>query len=149
MIQLGYHNFCKSIRALSNLSATLRFTRNVRLETKRTMKVIPVAALSDNYMYMLIDEGSKLCAVVDPVEPEKLIEKAKQEGVKLTTVLTTHHHWDHSGRFLLSGIGHVKQQWRNTFRGITKVCLAYLRSVENEAMDLKVFTNLIYTELSV
>jgi glyoxylase-like metal-dependent hydrolase (beta-lactamase superfamily II) len=100
MILLGYHNFCKSIRALGKLPV-FRLTRNVQFDIKRTMKVIPVAALSDNYMYMLIDEGSKLCAVVDPVEPEKLIEKAKEEGVKLTTVLTTHHHWDHSGSFYL------------------------------------------------
>jgi len=86
-----------------NVSKVLHFVKNRSplVDIRRTMKVIPVAALSDNYMYMLIDESSKLCAVVDPVEPEKLIERAKQEGVTLSTVLTTHHHWDHAGSSLI------------------------------------------------
>ncbi|GFS07035.1 hydroxyacylglutathione hydrolase, mitochondrial [Elysia marginata] len=48
-------------------------------------------------MYLLIDEASKQCAVVDPVEPAKVEAAVKEEGVELTTVLTTHHHWDHAG----------------------------------------------------
>ena len=36
------------------------------------MRVKLIPALSDNYMYLLIDEVSKQCAVVDPVEPEKV-----------------------------------------------------------------------------
>lgn len=38
-----------------------------------------------------------VAAVVDPVEPEKVIAKAKELNVKITTVLTTHSHWDHAG----------------------------------------------------
>lgn len=48
-------------------------------------------------MYLLIDEESKTCAAVDPVEPKKLLETIEREKLKLTTVLTTHHHWDHAG----------------------------------------------------
>ncbi|XP_011407369.2 PREDICTED: hydroxyacylglutathione hydrolase, mitochondrial-like [Amphimedon queenslandica] len=59
------------------------------------IKLIP--ALKDNYMYLLVDEETKESAVVDPVEPEKVLELVKEEQVKLTTVLTTHHHWDHAG----------------------------------------------------
>jgi len=61
------------------------------------MRVIPVSALSDNYMYILIDPKTSVCAVVDPVEPEKLVKRIADEGAKLTTVLTTHHHYDHAG----------------------------------------------------
>lgn len=61
------------------------------------MKVIPVSALSDNYMYILIDKNTNVCAVVDPVEPEKLLKRIADEGANLTTVLTTHHHYDHAG----------------------------------------------------
>jgi len=64
------------------------------------MRVIPVCALSDNYMYILIDEKTKVCAVVDPVEPEKLVKRIADEGGTLTTVLTTHHHYDHAGMSL-------------------------------------------------
>merc|ERR1719429_186399 len=59
------------------------------------VKILP--ALSDNYMYLLVDEESKEAAVVDPVEPETVLRSVEEEGVRLTTVLTTHHHWDHAG----------------------------------------------------
>uniref|UniRef100_A0A3Q0STS1 Hydroxyacylglutathione hydrolase n=1 Tax=Amphilophus citrinellus TaxID=61819 RepID=A0A3Q0STS1_AMPCI len=61
------------------------------------MKVELLPALSDNYMYLLIDVDSKEAAVIDPVEPIKVVEAVRKHGVKLTTVLTTHHHWDHAG----------------------------------------------------
>ena len=41
----------------------------------------------------LIDESSNEAAIVDPVEPGKVVELVNNENVKLTTVLTTHHHW--------------------------------------------------------
>ena len=91
--------FCSVATTLGSLSRRLLFndSRKVLAEFRRTMKVIPVEALSDNYMYILIDESNKVCAAVDPVEPEKLVKKIQEEGVKLTTILTTHHHWDHTG----------------------------------------------------
>ncbi len=57
------------------------------------MKVVPIEALQDNYMYLIIDEASNECAAVDPVEPKKVLEKVKELNVNLTQVLTTHHHW--------------------------------------------------------
>lgn len=36
------------------------------------MRVELVPALSDNYMYLLIDAASKEAAIVDPVEPIKV-----------------------------------------------------------------------------
>ena len=60
------------------------------------MDVVPIEALEDNYMYLLIDEASKECAAVDPVEPEKVLNQVKKLGLNLTKVLTTHHHWDHA-----------------------------------------------------
>ncbi len=57
------------------------------------MRVRVLPALSDNYMYLLIDEGSQEAAIVDPVAPEDVVAAVKEEKVKLTTVLTTHHHW--------------------------------------------------------
>ncbi len=82
------------------------------------MNVIPIEALSDNYMYLLVDEKTKQCAAVDPVEPDKVpfyvstlpngslnilnietlqvLDKVREMGLKLISVLTTHHHWDHA-----------------------------------------------------
>lgn len=56
------------------------------------MKVVNVPVNSDNYAYLLIDENSKTAAAVDPAEPEKVINAANEQGVKITHILTTHHH---------------------------------------------------------
>ncbi|KAM7275618.1 hypothetical protein ACFE04_017484 [Oxalis oulophora] len=61
------------------------------------MKIFHIPCLEDNYSYLIIDESTKEAAVVDPVEPEKVLEVAKQHGANLKLVLTTHHHWDHAG----------------------------------------------------
>ncbi|KAK7109822.1 hypothetical protein V1264_013803 [Littorina saxatilis] len=61
------------------------------------MRVRLIPALEDNYMYLIIDEQTKECAAVDPVEPDKVLSAVEEEGVKLNTVITTHHHWDHAG----------------------------------------------------
>uniref|UniRef100_A0A3N7FAV2 hydroxyacylglutathione hydrolase n=1 Tax=Populus trichocarpa TaxID=3694 RepID=A0A3N7FAV2_POPTR len=61
------------------------------------MKILHVPCLEDNYSYLIIDESTKEAAVVDPVEPEKLVNAANEHGLHLKLVLTTHHHWDHAG----------------------------------------------------
>lgn len=58
------------------------------------VKVIPV--LEDNYMYLVIEEGTREAVAVDVAVPKRLLEIVGREGVSLTTVLTTHHHWDHA-----------------------------------------------------
>jgi hydroxyacylglutathione hydrolase len=61
------------------------------------MEVHILPALADNYMYLLVDEVSREAAVIDPVEPEKVLVAVQQKNVILSTILTTHHHWDHAG----------------------------------------------------
>ncbi|XP_076263959.1 hydroxyacylglutathione hydrolase tenzing norgay isoform X2 [Rhynchophorus ferrugineus] len=61
------------------------------------MKVTVLPALSDNYMYLISDENTKEAAIVDPVAPDTVLEAIQNEGVNLTKILTTHHHWDHAG----------------------------------------------------
>lgn len=64
---------------------------------RATMKVRILPALSDNYMYLLVDPATQQAAIVDPVDPDSVVAAVKEEGVTLTTLLTTHHHWDHAG----------------------------------------------------
>ncbi|GLD95826.1 hypothetical protein PINS_up004504 [Pythium insidiosum] len=59
------------------------------------IEVIPV--LSDNYAYLLIDDTTRVAAAVDPVDADKVLARAQALGVKITTILTTHSHWDHAG----------------------------------------------------
>ncbi|XP_072743137.1 hydroxyacylglutathione hydrolase, mitochondrial isoform X3 [Anoplolepis gracilipes] len=61
------------------------------------MKIQILPALQDNYMYLIIDEATQEAAIVDPVDPETVATAVEQNNVKLTKVLTTHHHWDHAG----------------------------------------------------
>ncbi|PIN14027.1 Glyoxylase [Handroanthus impetiginosus] len=61
------------------------------------MQILHIPCLEDNYSYIIIDEATKEAAVVDPVEPHKILRVAQENGVDLKLVLTTHHHWDHAG----------------------------------------------------
>lgn len=63
------------VKYLSSWSLLLK--RN--LTTFRRMNVIPIEALSDNYMYLIVDKATKECAAVDPVEPNKVLIHEKFE----------------------------------------------------------------------
>jgi len=74
------------------------FVKNTTKKEQHNMKITPIDVLGEsaNYAYLVIDEHSKEAAAVDPADPEKVISAAQKEGVKITTILTTHHHWDHA-----------------------------------------------------
>jgi len=59
------------------------------------MRIMTVPCLKDNYAY-LISHGAS-CAVVDPSEPEPVLAALSHEGLRLTHILNTHHHGDHTG----------------------------------------------------
>lgn len=65
--------------------------------------VVPVPILNDNYAYLLISGQSKQCAVIDPADPNRVVDflalLSKQYNVDLllTHVFVTHKHWDHAG----------------------------------------------------
>lgn len=61
------------------------------------MDVHILPALSDNYMYVVVDKKTDTAAVVDPVDANKVVEFVRNKQLTLTSVLTTHHHWDHAG----------------------------------------------------
>lgn len=59
------------------------------------MQLIPIPAFSDNYIWALHDGRQAL--VVDPGESDGVAHWLKQEGLRLDTILITHHHADHTG----------------------------------------------------
>jgi len=61
------------------------------------MEVIPVPVLSDNFAYLLVDTAKKEAAAVDPAESDKVIAAARARSLRITAILTTHHHADHAG----------------------------------------------------
>lgn len=60
------------------------------------MKVYPIRALQDNYMYLLVDDSTKEAAAVDPVNASAMASAVADHGVTLKAILTTHHHYDHA-----------------------------------------------------
>lgn len=59
------------------------------------MHLLPIPAFSDNYIWVLHDGARAL--VVDPGEPQGVLDLLQREGLALDTVLLTHHHADHTG----------------------------------------------------
>lgn len=61
------------------------------------MRIVPIPVLADNYAYLIIDETTKEAGVVDPSEAGPVAAAVRKEGVKLLSIINTHHHWDHVG----------------------------------------------------
>ncbi|MBE7940184.1 MULTISPECIES: hydroxyacylglutathione hydrolase [Ramlibacter] len=59
------------------------------------MKLIPLPAFEDNYLWFLHDGQRAL--VVDPGDAAPVLDRLQQEGLRLEAILVTHHHRDHTG----------------------------------------------------
>jgi len=55
--------------------------------------IIPIPALTDNYIWV-VREGRN-AAVVDPGDAAPVQAYLEREGLTLTAIVVTHHHWDH------------------------------------------------------
>ena len=55
----------------------------------------PIPALADNYVWTLSREDGD-AVVVDPGEAGPVLEHLRTHGLRLTAILVTHHHWDHT-----------------------------------------------------
>ena len=61
------------------------------------VELIPVPALSDNYVWLMHDAASGETVAVDPGEAAPVLEAAKARGWTITQVWNTHWHPDHVG----------------------------------------------------
>lgn len=68
------------------------------------MRPHPLPALSDNYIWTLVDDGGA-GLVVDPGEAGPVL-RAAEEGLRPAAVLLTHHHPDHVG-----GTAQLRERW--------------------------------------
>ncbi|MDR3478705.1 MAG: hydroxyacylglutathione hydrolase [Gammaproteobacteria bacterium] len=64
------------------------------------LKVMPIAAFKDNYIWLLVNPANRHCIVVDPGDAEPVIDVLKKENLILSAILITHHHHDHTGGIL-------------------------------------------------
>lgn len=59
------------------------------------IRVVP--CLSDNYAYVLTEQGGREAVVVDACEMESVRAALAREALELSAILSTHHHADHVG----------------------------------------------------
>src|ERR1700722_19829929 len=70
--------------------------------------IIPIPALTDNYIWMIFDELEKEAWIVDPGDSKPVIETLNKHGLNLSGILITHHHADHC-----AGIPDLLHHWKN------------------------------------
>jgi len=84
-----------------------------------SFEVVTVPCRSDNYAYLLRDEGTGQVALVDAPEEGPIVEALEARGWGLDQIWITHHHADHTDavpalkeRYGAQVIGHVKDLGR-------------------------------------
>jgi len=60
-----------------------------------TLDLITIPCLSDNYAFLFGNPDTKEAVLFDVPEAEPINEAVAASGWTLTTVILTHHHWDH------------------------------------------------------
>jgi hydroxyacylglutathione hydrolase len=61
------------------------------------LKITPIKAFDDNYIWMLRDRDSKYAVVVDPGDETPVLDWLNEQSLALSAILITHHHYDHVG----------------------------------------------------
>jgi hydroxyacylglutathione hydrolase len=61
------------------------------------MEIVRIPVLSDNYVWLVHDAGSRETAVIDPALAEPVLAEAEARGWAITQIWNTHWHPDHTG----------------------------------------------------
>lgn len=60
------------------------------------LKIIPLPAFTDNYIWTLVNSLNSETTVVDPGEADAVLAYLLDNQLNLNSILLTHHHWDHT-----------------------------------------------------
>ncbi|PJE79036.1 Hydroxyacylglutathione hydrolase GloB [invertebrate metagenome] len=61
------------------------------------IQIIPISALTDNYIWLFKSENTTACHIVDPGDASVVLEFLSNQKLSLESILITHHHGDHTG----------------------------------------------------
>ena len=64
---------------------------------KSALEIVAVPAFADNYLWLIHDHDSGETAVVDPGDPAPVLAEAQKRGWRISKILNTHWHPDHTG----------------------------------------------------
>lgn len=77
------------------------------------LEVLIVPVLKDNYTYLIVDEPTRSCLIIDPPEFAPVLQRLEAEALKPAAIWLTHHHGDH-----IAGVPALSQH----FPGLPVVC---------------------------
>jgi hydroxyacylglutathione hydrolase len=77
------------------------------------LDVLVVPVLRDNYTYLVVDEPTRTCLIIDPPEVGPVLSKLEQDGLSPKAIWLTHHHADH-----IAGVPGIVER----FPGLPVVC---------------------------
>ena len=60
------------------------------------LEIAVIPLLKDNYGYLVHDAATGKTAAVDPSVAAPMLAAAKERGWRISHILNTHHHWDHT-----------------------------------------------------
>jgi hydroxyacylglutathione hydrolase len=61
-----------------------------------SLQIERIPTFGDNYTYLVICETTREAAVIDAPEAEPVVRRVEETGARVTGILSTHHHPDHS-----------------------------------------------------
>lgn len=67
------------------------------IETDPMLKVSPIPAFTDNYIWLITCAENNAAFVVDPGDGQVVADTLQAQGLELAGILITHHHFDHVG----------------------------------------------------
>jgi len=70
------------------------------------LRVEPIPAFDDNYIWLLREADRAEVALVDPGDADPVIARLRDQGLEMTAILITHHHQDHIG-----GVADLLAHW--------------------------------------
>lgn len=76
------------------------------------LKVIPICAFNDNYIWLILQPETRHAAVVDPGDADPVISYCTKHNITIDAILVTHHHGDHTG-----GITTLAEHYSTTVYG--------------------------------